>query len=207
MTSVDGSVTYAYCLLSARRPPPRGRQPRGLPGTGPVRALDLGAGLRLIVGDAPLSRYGREPIAEGLRDLGWVSSCAMAHERVVEHFARHGTVIPMKLFTLFAGDQRATDHIRRSLARVRRLLTQIADRRAEPRSCLESSARDRLCRRSSATLMTRPIGSMRRWPVTPTMRDGRHRLRPAPAPASFSMPPSSCPSSDEPPSARPPGRR
>src|SRR5262249_58827436 len=52
----------------------------------------------------------------------------MAHERVVEHFARHGTVIPMKLFTLFTGDERAVDHVRRSLVRVRRVLGRVAGR-------------------------------------------------------------------------------
>ena len=128
MTDTNGTATYVYCLLSARRTPPPTRRPRGLAGTGPVRALDVDDGLRLIVADAPLSRYGTEPIEQHLRDLGWVSSCALAHERVVEHFARHGTVIPMKLFTLFAGDDRAVDHVRRSLKRVRRVLTRVSDR-------------------------------------------------------------------------------
>jgi len=128
MTDTNGTATYVYCLLSARRAPARARGPRGLAGTGPIRALDVDDGLRLIVADAPLSRYGSEPIERQLRDLGWVSSCAIAHERVVEHFARHGTVIPMKLFTLFAGDERAIDHVRRSLKRVRRVLTRVSDR-------------------------------------------------------------------------------
>lgn len=128
MTDADGTATYVYCLLSARRTPSRARGPRGLAGTGPVRVLEVGDGLRLIVSDAPLSRYGSEPIEGNLRDLGWVSSCAMAHERVIEHFTRYGTVIPMKLFTLFSGDERAVDHVRRSLKRVRRVLTRVADR-------------------------------------------------------------------------------
>ena len=130
MTDANGTATYVYCLLklSARRSPPRARGPRGLAGTGPVRALDVDDGLRLIVADAPLRRYGSEPIEQHLRDLGWVSSCAVAHDRVIEHFARHGTVIPMKLFTLFAGDERAVDHVRRSLKRVRRVLTRVSDR-------------------------------------------------------------------------------
>jgi len=79
MTDANGTATYVYCLLSARRSPPRARGPRGLAGTGPVRALDVDDGLRLIVADAPLSRYGSEPIEQHLRDLGWVSSCAVAH--------------------------------------------------------------------------------------------------------------------------------
>src|SRR5437899_2842018 len=107
MTDANGTATYVYCLLSARGSPLRARGPRGLAGTGAVRALDVDDGLRLIVADAPLSRYGSEPIEQHLRDLGWVSSCAVAHERVIEHFARHGTVIPMKLFTLFPGAKRA----------------------------------------------------------------------------------------------------
>ncbi len=128
MTDADGTATYVYCLLRTRRAPTRARGPRGLGGTGPVHALDVGDGLRLIVSDAPLSRYGSVPIEKNLRDLGWVSSCAMAHERVIEHFARRGTVIPLKLFTLFASDERAVDHVRRSLKRVRRVLDRVADR-------------------------------------------------------------------------------
>src|SRR5438552_9401309 len=123
MTAANGTATYFYCLLSARRTPPRARGRRGVAGTGPVRPLDVDDGLRLIVADAPLSRYGSEPIEQHLRDLGWVSSCAVAHERVIEHFAGHGTVIPMKLFTFFAGDARAVDHVRRSFMRVGRVLT------------------------------------------------------------------------------------
>jgi len=127
MTNDDGTATYSYCLVASRRKP-RARAPRGLAGTGPVRVLDVADDVRVAVAEAPLSRYGSEPIEKGLRDLGWVSSCAVAHERVVEHFARHGNVIPMKLFTLFAGDDRAVDHVRRSLTRVRRMLAKIADR-------------------------------------------------------------------------------
>src|SRR5213080_348168 len=113
MTDTNGTATYVYCLLRAQQAPSRARGPRGLAGTGPVHVVD---------------GYGSEPIEQHLRDLGWVSSCAVAHERVIEHFARHGTVIPMKLFTLFAGDERAVDHVRRSLKRVRRVLTRVSDR-------------------------------------------------------------------------------
>src|SRR5439155_2003024 len=117
MTDANGTATYVYCLLSARGSPLRARGPRGLAGTGAVRALDVDDGLRLIVADAPLSRYGSEPIEQHLRDLGWGSSSAVAHERVIEHFARHGTVIPMQLFTLVPRDERAVDRVGRALER------------------------------------------------------------------------------------------
>jgi len=128
MTDTNGTATYVYCLLRAQQAPSRARGPRGLAGTGPVHVVDVDGSLRLIVSDAPLERYGSEPIERNLRDLGWVSSCAVAHERVIEHFARHGTVIPMKLFTLFANENRAVEHVRRSLKQVRRLLDRVADR-------------------------------------------------------------------------------
>src|SRR5262249_27751044 len=83
--------------------------PRGLPGTGRVRALDAGDGLWLVVGDAPLAHYGSAPLEARLRDLEWVASCAAAHEAVVEFAARTATTIPLQLFTLVNGDERAVD--------------------------------------------------------------------------------------------------
>jgi hypothetical protein len=125
------NVTYLYGLLhvapGARRPS-AARAPRGLPGARPVRLIDAGRGLWLIAADAPLARYGPAPVERRLRDLGWVSSCAMAHEAVVEHFGRLGTVVPMKLFTLFSSDARAVEDIRRARPRLDRLLVRLAGR-------------------------------------------------------------------------------
>jgi hypothetical protein len=124
----DGNATYLYCLAHARRAPRLGRAPRGLPHTGPLRLLDAGQGFWLVAAAAPLARYGSAPIEQSLGDLRWVSACAMAHDAVVEHVARQGTVVPMKLFTLFASDDRALDHIRRARRRLDRLVARVADR-------------------------------------------------------------------------------
>lgn len=128
MRRTDGNATYLYCLVHARRVPRLARAPRGLPHTGPLRLLDAGHGFWLVVADAPLTRYGSAPIEQGLGDLRWVSACAMAHDAVVEHAARQGTVVPMKLFTLFASDERALNHIRRDRRRLDRLVARVADR-------------------------------------------------------------------------------
>ncbi len=121
-------ATYVYCLLrSGRRPAPRGI-PRGLAGTGPVRFLEAGQGLWVVVAHAPLARYGAEPVERSLRDLDWVSRCAVAHEAVVEHVARTGPVIPMKIFTLFADDARALDHLRAIRTGVERVFERVAGR-------------------------------------------------------------------------------
>jgi hypothetical protein len=88
----------------------------------------VGNGLWLAAADAPLPRYSSEAIEKGLKDLDWVSVCAVAHERVVEHVSSLGTVIPMKLFTLFSSDARAAAELGRSQARLRAVLRRIEGR-------------------------------------------------------------------------------
>jgi hypothetical protein len=122
------TATYLYCLVAADKRPGLGAMPQGLPGTGAPRALEAGGGVWLIAADAPLQRYGEKAIEEGLKDLTWVSGCAVPHEAVVEHFARSGTVIPMKLFTLFNSDERALEHVRKDRRRIDRLVERLDGR-------------------------------------------------------------------------------
>jgi hypothetical protein len=122
------TATYLYCLVSAQKAPSLRGAPAGLPGTRKLRALDAGDGLWLLAADAPLDRYGEKPIDKGLQDLAWVSSCAVPHEAVVEHFSRKGTVLPMKLFTLFRSDARALEHVQGQRRRIDRLLQRIEGR-------------------------------------------------------------------------------
>jgi hypothetical protein len=121
-------MTYLYCLVEAGRKPATARAPRGLPGTGPLRVLQFAPDLWLIVADAPASLYDARTIEGGLRDLDWVAGRAAAHARVVEHFARRHTTVPMKLFTLFTADERAVDHVRGAERRVRRILARVSGR-------------------------------------------------------------------------------
>jgi hypothetical protein len=122
------SAVYLYGLVKSRRPPALGGAPAGLPGTGRPRVLPAGASLWLVVADAPLARYGAEVIDRKLRDLDWLSRCALAHEAVVEHAGRAGTVVPTKLFTLFTSEARALAHVRRAGARLARVLDRLAGR-------------------------------------------------------------------------------
>lgn len=126
------SATYLYCLVRTPGTLPAERPedlPPGLPGLSSPRALAVGDGLWLVAADAPLPEYGAASIQENLQDLDWVSARAMAHEAMVEHFSDlggTGTVVPMKLFTLFAGDDRALEHIRSERGRLDRVLDRIA---------------------------------------------------------------------------------
>jgi hypothetical protein len=121
-------ATYLYCLLHAPRTPRLRGTPAGLPGLGPPRVVPVDDGLWLVAADAPLDRYGAPVIERNLRDLAWVSRCALGHEAVVERAARQGTVVPMKLFTLFHSDARALAHVRRGRRRLDRILARVAGR-------------------------------------------------------------------------------
>jgi len=126
---MSGTLTYVYCVVAGATTPRLARAPRGLPEMARPRALAVAAGMYLIVADAPSARYGGSAIEAGLRDLDWVSRCAVAHEAVVEHMARVGlTVVPTKMFTLFADDARALAHVTRLRRKIEGLLRRIAGR-------------------------------------------------------------------------------
>jgi hypothetical protein len=92
--------------------------------------------LWLVAAEAPLPEYGEAEIGAHLEDLAWVSDRALAHEAVVEHFAdpprgarwSARAVVPMKLFTLFASEARAVEHVAGELPRVRQALDRVAGR-------------------------------------------------------------------------------
>lgn len=121
-------ATYLYSVVASTREPSSAGAPRGLPDMGGLRWLALGEGLWLAAADAPLARYRASAVEKGLKDLEWVSACAVAHERMVEHVAGLGTVVPMKLFTLFSSDARAVAELGRSRARLRAVLRRIEGR-------------------------------------------------------------------------------
>jgi hypothetical protein len=103
--------TYIYGVVQAARAPSLAGVPVGLSGAGRPRALRAGPDRWVVVADVPLEQYGERALADGLQDLDWVASRAMAHEAVVEHLARRASVVPMKLFTIFLTDDRAIEDI------------------------------------------------------------------------------------------------
>lgn len=133
----SASATYVYCVVKAAAPDADksgrapildrvGRVPKGLWGTAKPRMLDAGDGYYVLVTSAPLSLYGGAVIDAQLRDLDWVMERANEHEEVVEYATRFGTVVPMKLFTLFGNDERALMHVRKRKKTLDRAVERIA---------------------------------------------------------------------------------
>ncbi len=106
---MTGTAVYVYCIVKAAARPSTRRAPAGIPGATAPEAAGLAGGLWLIVAHVPLDTYGPGRLDAALRDMPWVGEVALAHEAVVEHFARAKgmTVIPAKLFTMFSTLDRA----------------------------------------------------------------------------------------------------
>jgi hypothetical protein len=125
----DAAATYLYCLLRHGQPADLGEPPAGLPGTGPPRLLEADGDLWLVVATAPLPEFSAESIEARLEDLSWVSVCAVAHERVVEHFMESEALIPVKLWTQFHSDQQALAHVGEHRQRLELTLSRISRHR------------------------------------------------------------------------------
>jgi len=103
-----------------------------MPGGDEVRLLEVpGAGASaspdwLVVSTIPESGYGEAVLDQGLQDLEWVAPRALAHETVIEHFLSLPAVLPMQLFTMFNGDQRAVEHVVRNRRRIAPIMKRIA---------------------------------------------------------------------------------
>jgi hypothetical protein len=118
-------LIYLYAVVKAPSAPRFGRALRPLPQTRAPRALDAGKGVWLVAGDADPEAYSSAAIERGLRDMEWVATCATAHERIVEAAARAGATLPMKLFTLFASEERALAHVARARKPIDRALARV----------------------------------------------------------------------------------
>jgi len=125
---VSAIGTYVYCVLAARKPPQVPRGLSGPPGAGRPRLLPIKPGRYLAVSDAPLDRFGQEQVGAYLSDLQWVSRAAVAHEAVIASLlARSDAIVPMKLFTIFASDDRALEQTRSDWTRIERVLRRVTD--------------------------------------------------------------------------------
>ena len=122
------TATYLYCIVKAPRKPSMMKAPKGVPGAAHPEALQVSGSLWLVVAEVPLDIYGPGPLESHLANMDWVGRTALAHEELVEHFARRPgtTVIPMKLFTMFSTPARATSEIRARMHTIEASLRKIA---------------------------------------------------------------------------------
>jgi hypothetical protein len=122
------TATYLYCIVHASRAPSVTRAVRGLAGATRPAVTPLARSFWLVTASVPLDVYGPEALESSLRSVRWVTDIALAHESVVEHFARQAgaTVIPMKLFTMFSSEKLAIAETRIRVRHLKGVVKRIA---------------------------------------------------------------------------------
>lgn len=118
------AVTWAYGVLAGPvSEAVLSRLPRLPDGEAP-RAIALGTALSLIVARVPRGPFEAGTLEARLRDIDWVGRYASAHHAVIERLGQRGTVLPLRIFTVFDSDESA----KKTLGRKRQRLAALASR-------------------------------------------------------------------------------
>lgn len=168
-----GLARYVYCIVPAGA----AVELDGLDGVEPGRALEilLHADLGAVASWVSLAQFAAEPLHRNLNDLDWLARTARAHEAVLDRVLASGPIVPLRLCTVFAGDEqvramleREHDELADALVRLRgreewgvKLIADITRLRAvepEPasgRAYLERKGRERRRQDALRQLVTR----------------------------------------------------
>jgi gas vesicle protein GvpL/GvpF len=138
-----GDGLWAYCITRASDPPAIA----GVHGT-PVERLE-DDGLAVLVSRVRLAEFGEEALRRNLNDMDWLERVARDHETVLERALEGGTIVPLRICTIFADEDGAA----RMLAEQRSAFDtalDVLDGRQEwgvklivDRAALEAAARER----------------------------------------------------------------
>lgn len=116
--------TYLYAISRS------GSVPADLTGVAgsPVRTI-AHAGLVAFVSTVPLEEFGEEALRRNLEDLGWLEATARAHHHVVEAVAAAATTAPVRLVTIYRGDEQVRDLLQEHVEEFNTALSMTAGRK------------------------------------------------------------------------------
>lgn len=104
---------YAYGVVPARL-----EMPPDLAGVDPRHEVFLveEEGLAALVSRVSLAEFGEEPLHDNLNDVGWLEEKARAHEHVLDVALQRGTVVPLRLCTIYSGEAQVREMLIRERA-------------------------------------------------------------------------------------------
>ncbi|OEJ50341.1 GvpL/GvpF family gas vesicle protein [Streptomyces agglomeratus] len=107
MTDIFATVSYLYGVAALRDGLYDVVAPlRGVAGA-PVRLVPAeDAGLAAVVSSVPAGDFEAAPLAAHLEDLAWLEAVARAHHHVIDAVAAAGTILPLRLATIYRDDER-----------------------------------------------------------------------------------------------------
>jgi len=106
---VSTTGLYAYAITRGLDPATASEQ-SGIGGQ-PVRLVER-EGLAVVVSEVDLEEFGEEGLRRNLEDLSWLESVALAHDDVARFSAARAPTAPLRLATVFLGE----DSVRAQLA-------------------------------------------------------------------------------------------
>ncbi|MFI7345682.1 GvpL/GvpF family gas vesicle protein [Streptomyces sp. NPDC049936] len=109
---VEPGIVCAFAVTGTPPDPAALAAATGHEEGGPLRVLDAGGGLGLVVQDVPAALFDEEALTERLNRPTDLERCARAHHRAVEAAAGRGAVVPLPMATLYRGDRSAVRAVR-----------------------------------------------------------------------------------------------
>src|SRR5204862_1418234 len=98
----DGpDLLWAYGVVRDGGAPAASGGMQGVEPESPVETVAAG-GLIALVSRVPATEYAEEPLRRNLNELPWLERVARAHEGILDDALRRGTVVPLRLCTIYA---------------------------------------------------------------------------------------------------------
>jgi hypothetical protein len=104
-----GDALWTYCVLRTEVPTPA--QLTGVHDAAVTR-VESGA-LAALVSTVPLAEFGAEPLRANLNDLEWLERVARAHEHVLDATLAGGTLVPLRLCTIYESEDSVSHMLER----------------------------------------------------------------------------------------------
>jgi hypothetical protein len=95
---------WLYAVTRAEGAEGRVRGVMGVAGE-PVHVV-AGGELAAVAGTVDLDEFGKEALSRNLEDLDWVAQKARAHDAVISSLAKSGSVIPVRMATVYLDESR-----------------------------------------------------------------------------------------------------
>ncbi|HEX3956078.1 MAG TPA: GvpL/GvpF family gas vesicle protein [Trebonia sp.] len=120
----DAPAIWVYALAE--------RSEAGLPrltgvAGGSVRLIDAD-GLTAVVSNVTLEEFGEEALRHNLEDLAWLEAVARAHHGVVDAAAQRFTLVPMRLATVYSGEETMVASLTEHAAQFRSAIERVRSR-------------------------------------------------------------------------------
>jgi hypothetical protein len=114
----------------------------------PVERIEAD-GLAVLVSRVPLAEFGEDALRRNLNDLDWLERVAREHETVLERALEVGTIVPLRICTIFTDEQGAAQLLTERRPDLDTALDVLEGREewgvklTVDRAALEAAARDR----------------------------------------------------------------